>query len=86
MPRSLLTEFAGVELGTPDDAITTVVDVRRHVERRWRAMRAHASQVPPYESMSPALQDAFLGSDHLIRLDPPLTGGALERDWIPSPA
>jgi hypothetical protein len=46
-------------------------------------MRAHASQTPPYDHMSPELQHAFLSADHLIRVDPPINAGAVERDWIP---
>jgi LmbE family N-acetylglucosaminyl deacetylase len=83
LTRSDLTEFAGIEMGTPDEAITTIVDVRRYLDLRWKAMRAHASQTPPYDSMSPELQDRFLASDHLIRVDPPFTGDDVERDWIP---
>jgi N-acetyl-1-D-myo-inositol-2-amino-2-deoxy-alpha-D-glucopyranoside deacetylase len=83
--RSLMTEFTGDStLGTPDEAITTTVDVARHDELRWKAMRAHASQTPPYDSMPPALQRAFLHTDHLIRIDPPWTGGPLEADWVPT--
>ncbi len=84
LPRSLLTRFTGdAALGTPDETVTTVVDVRRHLEVRWRAMRAHASQAPPYDAMAPDLQDAFLGDDHLRRIEPPWSGGPLEDDWLP---
>lgn len=53
------------ELGTPDDDITTVVDVRAHLPARWRAIRAHASQASPYDGLPPELQDEFLGHDRL---------------------
>jgi N-acetyl-1-D-myo-inositol-2-amino-2-deoxy-alpha-D-glucopyranoside deacetylase len=67
-------------LGTLEDAITTVVDVRRHLDVRWTAIRAHASQASPYDDLPPNLQDAFLATDHLRRIDPPWTGGPVETD------
>jgi LmbE family N-acetylglucosaminyl deacetylase len=84
LPRSLLADFAGVPgLGTPDDEITTVVDVREHLTLRWRAIRTHASQSPPYDAMPPELADAFLATDRLRRLEPKWHGGDLEHDWVP---
>ena len=84
LPRSLLSTFAPfAEMGTPEDAITTVVDTTPYIALRWQAMRAHASQTPPYDLMSAELQHAFLSADHFIRVDPPLAGEPLERDWIP---
>ena len=84
LPRSLLAEFSGIPtLGTPDEEVTTVVDVSAHLERRWEAMRAHRSQVPPYDAMHPELAHAFLARDHLLRVVPAWSGGAVERDWIP---
>jgi N-acetyl-1-D-myo-inositol-2-amino-2-deoxy-alpha-D-glucopyranoside deacetylase len=86
LPRSLMTRFVGVaSLGTPDEEITTVVDVAHLVDRRWAAIRAHASQVPPYDAMDPVLQQAFLVTDHLRRVVPAWTGGPMETDWIPRP-
>lgn len=84
LPASLMLRFTGqAHLGTPDESITTVVDVERHLDVRWAAMRAHRSQVPPYEAMAPDLQHAFLATDRLVRIDPPWTGGEIERDWVP---
>jgi N-acetyl-1-D-myo-inositol-2-amino-2-deoxy-alpha-D-glucopyranoside deacetylase len=53
------------ELGTPDEEITLVVDVARHVSRRWEAIRAHASQANPYDDLPPDLQRDFLAVDRL---------------------
>ncbi len=84
LPRSLMSEFTGVDtLGTPDADITTVVDASAVLDRRWEAMRAHRSQVPPYDAMAPDLQAAFLGQDRLQRVRPEWSGGAVEDDWIP---
>jgi LmbE family N-acetylglucosaminyl deacetylase len=53
------------ELGTPDEAITTVVDVAAHLPRRWEAIRAHASQASPYDDLPCDLQAEFLAVDRL---------------------
>jgi N-acetyl-1-D-myo-inositol-2-amino-2-deoxy-alpha-D-glucopyranoside deacetylase len=82
LPRSLLAPFLGVEdAGTPDDEITTIVDVSARLDERWAASRAHASQRPPYELMPPELATAFLATDRLRRVEPPWRGGPPERDW-----
>ncbi len=87
LPGSLMAEFTRHPgLGTPDRDITTRVDVAAHLELRWRAMRAHRSQVPPYDAMSRELQDAFLTVDCLRRVDPPWRDEPVELDWIPNPA
>jgi LmbE family N-acetylglucosaminyl deacetylase len=87
LPKSLLSLFAPFsDAGTPDDTITTVVDTASYIPLRWEAMRAHASQTPPYDLMSPEMQHAFLAHDHLVRVDPPFNGESLEPDWIPDVA
>jgi LmbE family N-acetylglucosaminyl deacetylase len=84
VPQSLMQRFAGHPgIGTADSDITTIVDTRAVLDVRWRAMRAHASQVVPFDAMTPDLRDAFLSADHLRRVDPPWTGGPLEHTWIP---
>ena len=84
LPRSLMQTFTGVEhLGTPDDDITTVVDVEALLDQRWQAMRAHRSQVPPYAAMDPDLQLAFLGRDRLRHVRPVGAAGPVEDEWIP---
>ena len=81
--RSLMTELTGLPIGTPDNEITTVVDVTALLDRRWQSIRAHASQVPPFDSMDARLQRAFLATDHLRRVDPPWAGGPVETTWRP---
>lgn len=84
LPRSLLAAFTGdPSAGTPDEAITTIVDTSDYLDVRWKAMRAHASQAPPYDAMTPDLRQAFLSADRLQRVHPPWTGGPLEHDWLP---
>jgi LmbE family N-acetylglucosaminyl deacetylase len=53
------------ELGTPDDKITTVVDVSAFLPKRWEAIRAHASQASPYDELPTDLQNEFLATDRL---------------------
>jgi LmbE family N-acetylglucosaminyl deacetylase len=53
------------DLGTPDEEITTVLDVSAHLPTRWAAIRAHASQASPYEDLPATLQDEFLAVDRL---------------------
>ncbi|HEX4903031.1 MAG TPA: PIG-L deacetylase family protein [Acidimicrobiales bacterium] len=66
LPRSLMQAFTGLdELGTPDADITHQLDASDVLDLRWEAMRAHRSQVPPYDAMAPELQRAFLATDHL---------------------
>jgi LmbE family N-acetylglucosaminyl deacetylase len=53
------------ELGTPDEDITTRLDVASHLPRRWEAIRAHASQASPYDDLPDDLQQEFLAVDRL---------------------
>ena len=53
------------ELGTPDEQITTVIDVAEHVPTRWQAIRAHASQASPYDELPADLQLEFLATERL---------------------
>jgi N-acetyl-1-D-myo-inositol-2-amino-2-deoxy-alpha-D-glucopyranoside deacetylase len=81
LPRSVLGQFVDdPAIGTPDDAITTVIDTAEHLDRRWRAIRKHASQVPPFDAMSPDMQAAFLTVDYLRRVAPVWDGGPVERE------
>lgn len=53
------------ELGTPDDEITTKIDVSAHLPMRWRAIRAHTSQASPYDELPAELAQDFLATDRL---------------------
>ncbi len=74
-------EIAAV--GTPDELVTTLIDTAIHVPRRWAAIRAHRSQVSPFEGLPSDLEQAFLATDHLQRLSPPWSGGPIETDLGP---
>jgi N-acetyl-1-D-myo-inositol-2-amino-2-deoxy-alpha-D-glucopyranoside deacetylase len=84
LPQSVLGAFVGdASVGTPDDTITTVIDTTEHLDRRWRGIRKHATQVPPFDGMSTEQQATFLTVDHLRRVEPPWTGGPRERELFP---
>ena len=86
LARSLMSELTGLTaVGTPDDEITTLVDVAGVLDRRREAIRAHASQVPPFDAMDPGLRHRFLAVDRLRRVDPPWAGGPVETTWRPVP-
>ena len=53
------------ELGTPDEDITSSLDVAAHLPTRWAAIRAHASQASPYDDLPADLQHEFLATDRL---------------------
>lgn len=84
LARSLMTRFTGSqEYGTPDELITSEVDVSDLLDVRWRAIRAHASQVPPFDAMPPDLQYGFLATDRLRRVIPEgVVGRDLDLAWL----
>jgi N-acetyl-1-D-myo-inositol-2-amino-2-deoxy-alpha-D-glucopyranoside deacetylase len=55
-----------LELGTADDQITTVVEVRAVLPTRWEAIRAHRSQASPYDELPEDLQHDVLATDRLV--------------------
>ena len=96
LPRSVMARWAehtatvdpdsaylrGLELGTPDELVTHRLDTTAHLDRRWRAIRAHRSQTSPFEGLPEDLQAAFLTREHLIEVLPAgveQPGGLLER-------
>jgi LmbE family N-acetylglucosaminyl deacetylase len=62
------------ELGTPGGLITTTVDVRHHLDRKRRAMAAHASQISEtsiFLAMAPEGFTALWGQEWYIRRGAP---------------
>ena len=94
LPRSLMQAWARhhaadeskaaytsqLEIGTPDEDLTTLVDTSAFVARRRDAIALHRSQQSPFDGLPDDVQRAWLGREHLIRVNPPWTGGAQESD------
>ncbi len=60
------------DFGSPEDIITTTVDVSAFVDRKRAAMAAHASQIPPDSFFLSMPDDAFriaFGAEWFIRRD-----------------
>jgi LmbE family N-acetylglucosaminyl deacetylase len=68
------------EIGTPDDQLTTVIDTEVHLKAREAAIALHRSQRSPFQGLPDDLRRAFLGREHLIRINPPWRGGPRERE------
>jgi LmbE family N-acetylglucosaminyl deacetylase len=64
-------------LGTPDHEVTTAVDVRPYLDRKWAAMRAHTSQLGPASPLGLAepLREAVLGTEWFVRHRGPTAPG-----------
>lgn len=94
LPRSLMHEWVRhhaddsaataytelPEIGTSDDELTTVLDTTAHLATREAAIAVHRSQRSPYDGLPDDLRRAFLGREHLIRVNPPWLGGPVERE------
>ena len=65
-------------LGTPDDEISTLIDVRQHRAQLALAMAAHASQDSPYDGLPDDLRDAFLDTARALRVAPAWDGTVRE--------
>jgi len=64
------------DFGSPEEIITTTVDVRDYVDRKRAAMQAHASQIPAdsfFLALPPEAFQAAFGSEWFIRRDAPDT-------------
>jgi len=68
------------EIGTADEELTTILDTETHLTDREAAIAIHRSQRSPFEGLPDELRRAFLGREHLIRVNPPWPGGPVEHD------
>jgi LmbE family N-acetylglucosaminyl deacetylase len=57
-----------LDLGTPDEQVTHVLDTSAHRQRRWQAIRAHRTQTSPFDSLPEDIERLFLAQDHLIEV------------------
>ncbi len=73
------------ELGTPDAAITTAIDVVPVLDRKRRAMRAHASQIGEdswFFTMPPESFERTFGTEWYVQTTPPPLPGAPRSDRL----
>jgi LmbE family N-acetylglucosaminyl deacetylase len=96
LPRSLMQAWARhhaedeskaaytsqLEIGTPDEHLTTLVDTSAFLDRRHEAIALHRSQASPFDGLPDEVQRAWLGREHLIRVNPPWAGGPVETDLL----
>ena len=66
------------DIGTPDHGVTTVLDTSAHYAARLDAIARHRSQSSPFDGLPEPLRRRFLAEDHLVRVNPPWTGGSPE--------
>jgi N-acetyl-1-D-myo-inositol-2-amino-2-deoxy-alpha-D-glucopyranoside deacetylase len=76
--RGLLPAYTDLKLGTPDDEITTIVDVGHVGAIRRAGVAEHRTQQAPFDGVSDALYEAILARDHFLRVVPPWDGGSVE--------
>ena len=70
-PFGTVTDPARLEVGTPDERVTTTVDVRDHIGRKRRALACHRSQVGPdslFLNVPDDLAEAAFGAEWFVRL------------------
>jgi N-acetyl-1-D-myo-inositol-2-amino-2-deoxy-alpha-D-glucopyranoside deacetylase len=69
-----ITHQDDLPFGTPDEEITTVVDIREHLERKRTALRAHRSQIGPdsfFLNTPTELQGPMFGTEEFVLEDGP---------------
>jgi LmbE family N-acetylglucosaminyl deacetylase len=76
---------AVLEVGTPDDLVTTEVDVSAYVDTKYAALACHRSQMPPTHflmRMTPALRARLWAREFFSRVTGPTAApaGARETD------
>jgi LmbE family N-acetylglucosaminyl deacetylase len=67
-------EGVGFEMGLPESELTTAVDVSAHLDAKWAALMAHASQVPEdsfFRKMTPEAFAAAFGTEWYRRRGAP---------------
>jgi LmbE family N-acetylglucosaminyl deacetylase len=78
--QGLLEEYIDLELGRPEDEITTVVDVAHVMETRRAGIAEHRTQLSPFTGLSPELERTILSRDFFVRAVPAWEGGPKETD------
>ena len=79
-PTSDMAKLDPSTMGTPDERITTIVDVSPYVETRMRAIEQHRSQTSLLTGFPQELTLEFLRKDYYERIEPPREGSDIETD------
>jgi LmbE family N-acetylglucosaminyl deacetylase len=74
----LLEAYSDMELGLPDDQVTTIIDVAHVSETRRKAIAHHKTQASPFAGVSPELDELIMTRDYLVRAVPKWDGGPIE--------
>lgn len=64
------TDPARLTMGTPDEQVTTIVDVGPWLDRKWSALRAHVSQIGPesfFLNIPEELRARVFGQEWFVR-------------------
>ena len=82
--ESDLADIDPETMGTPDDEITTIIDVSMHKAAKEQAARYHRTQTlgrDPFSWIPEPLRNSFLSTEHLVRAEPPFPSGEpVEKD------
>ncbi len=73
-----LEAYVDMDLGLPDDQITTIIDVTHVRAIRRDAIAHHKTQASPFAGVSPELDEIILARDYLVRAVPKWDGGPIE--------
>jgi N-acetyl-1-D-myo-inositol-2-amino-2-deoxy-alpha-D-glucopyranoside deacetylase len=78
-----ITHEDDLPFGTPDDELTSVVDIRDHLDRKQEALRAHRSQIGAdsfFLNTPPTLREPMFGTEEFVLEDGPAPASRPETD------
>ena len=78
--KGLMEAYTNIEMGRPDEDVTTIIDVAHVADTRREAIAEHRTQTGPFEGISPELDAFLLSRDYFVRVVPPWTGGSIETE------
>jgi LmbE family N-acetylglucosaminyl deacetylase len=76
--QGLREQYVEMELGRPDDEITTIIDVSSVYDTRVAAISEHRTQLSPWAGLTEDVMQTFLCRDYFVRAVPEWNGGPIE--------
>ena len=73
-------------MGTPDEDITTEIDVSAFLDIKLKSMACHRTQMQPdgpFSRLSPEMTARIMGTEHFIQAFPPFQGERPQRGLFP---